>query len=178
MTSSLPSKSNGLNPSSKHPIEDYPTLKKSLSASFSTQSYKPPPDSEPRADSRDEGARNTPSSSVASSPPLYVEVPKLPGAAEAAVAALQYLPTPILVLSSWKTVILANSAMTRLLGLDSKGDDRFPLNDGDCEQMPVNDLLRGQSLSQIGIDMVQSGQRVWVNWEVCKLIYSFHGSLY
>ncbi|KAI4205637.1 MAG: hypothetical protein LQ346_001421 [Caloplaca aetnensis] len=142
-------------------IEDYPTLKKSLSASFrhhsqtaaSTQSVK-----------RRRDDLNRSSDSTVGSPPLAVNIPKIPGAAEAALAALQYLPTPLLVLSGWKTIVLANDAMGRLLGLDTTFQDRS-LVDVDEAHLPISDLLRGQSLSQIGVDMLQDGQRIWVSWD-------------
>ena len=72
-------------------------------------------------------------------------------AAEVALAALQYLPTPLIVLNSLKTIVLANEAMGRLLGL----------HDTDT----VGDELKGQSLSQIGIDMISDGVPVWVSWD-------------
>lgn len=147
-------------------IEDYPTLKKSLSASFrhhsqtaaSTQSVK-----------RRRDDLNRSSDSTVGSPPLAVNIPKIPGAAEAALAALQYLPTPLLVLSGWKTIVLANDAMGRLLGLDTTFQDRS-LVDVDEAHLPISDLLRGQSLSQIGVDMLQDGQRIWVSWDVCRIL--------
>lgn len=94
---------------------------------------------------------------------LSVRIPKQSTGTEMALAVLQYLPTPILVLSSLKTVILGNEAMGRLLGLDVSGALR---NEGGSEDKTVTDVLRGQSLSQIGIDMLQDGQPVWVTWEV------------
>lgn len=144
--------------------EDYPTLKKSLSASFhhhsrtaaSTKSVK-----------RRRDDLNRSSGSTIDSPPLAVNIPKTPGAAEAALAALQYLPTPLLVLSSWKTIVLANDAIGRLLGLDTHIQDQSLA--GDQAHLPIGDLLRGQSLSQIGIDMLQDGQRIWVSWDVCRV---------
>lgn len=92
----------------------------------------------------------------------------MPSIAEAAFAALQYLPTPLLVLSSLKTVILANEAVGRLLGLDTLEESDVPGagGDGDHEDIQVADLLRGQTLSQLGIDMLQDGQQIWVSWEV------------
>lgn len=101
-----------------------------------------------------------------SSPPLFVNIPQMPNAAEAAFAALQYLPTPLLVLSSLKTVILANEAVGRLLGLDNLDESQVSAADEVQEEVSVVDMLRGQSLSQIGIDMVQDGQQIWVSWEV------------
>ena len=98
---------------------------------------------------------------------LNISIPKTPKAAEAALVALKYLPTPVIVLSDLKTVILANEAMGRLLGLNNA---RSPEEDGDDEDSsdedaPNTDKLKGQSLSQLGIDMVQDGQRIWVTWE-------------
>ncbi|KAL8957605.1 MAG: hypothetical protein Q9193_005164 [Seirophora villosa] len=136
------------------PTEEYATLKKSLSASFRHASHPPPKSVDSK---RKKEELHSSSDSTVTSPPLSVNIPKIPGAAEAALAALQYLPTPLLVLSSWKTVLLANDAMGRLLGLDAAYHDQSPL--------PLGDLLRGQSLSQIGVDMQQDGQRIWVNWE-------------
>lgn len=75
-------------------------------------------------------------------------------ATEITLAALATLPTPLLVLSSSKTVILANNAIGKLLGLEQSNS-----------QSTVTDLLRDQTLSQIGIDMVSDGAPVWVSWD-------------
>lgn len=82
------------------------------------------------------------------------ELPHLPIAAEIALATLSTLPTPVLVLSSLKTIILANAALGRLLGVDQDGTDTT-----------ATDILRGQTLSQIGIDMVSDGVPMWISWE-------------
>ena len=82
----------------------------------------------------------------------------MPPTAEVALAALQYLPTPLLVLSSLKTIVLANEAMGRLLGIANVEEQ-----DGDNEA--ATDVLRGQTLSQIGVDMISEGAPVWVSWE-------------
>ena len=102
-------------------------------------------------------------------PPSHVDLPTIPLGAELALTALQYLPTPLLVLSDLKTVILANDAMGLLLGLN-----KYEVEDGkDTEQqerdVAVGDLLEGQTLNQIGVDMVQDGQSIWVNWEVSRM---------
>lgn len=99
---------------------------------------------------------------------LFVNIPKAPAATDAALAALQYLPTPLLVLSSSKIVILANEAMGRLLGLQPSDEEAAESseNDEDSYRIPTSDMLRGQSLSQIGIDLVEHGQPIWVSWEV------------
>ncbi|KAI4234410.1 MAG: hypothetical protein LQ349_003817 [Xanthoria aureola] len=141
--------------------EEYPTLKKSLSASL-----RHGPQSSAKDDlspSTVQDGRRTPAP-VLGSPPLLVNIPKIPGAAEAALAALQYLPTPLLVLSTWKTVVLANEAMGRLLGLDVRQQEQSS-RDEEQDQIPICDILRGQSLSQIGVDMLQDGQRIWVSWD-------------
>ncbi|KAK4165715.1 putative signal transduction histidine-protein kinase [Cladorrhinum sp. PSN259] len=79
---------------------------------------------------------------------------------EVAFSAMQYLPVPVLVLDSLKTVVLANEAMGRVLGM-------MPVNSpADGEAMAsVMDQLRGQSLSQVGVDLVQDGVSVWLDWE-------------
>lgn len=161
MTEATQIPSSGETNLSTPPTEEYATLKKSLSASFRHASHPPPKSVDSK---RKKEELHSSSDSTVTSPPLSVNIPKIPGAAEAALAALQYLPTPLLVLSSWKTVLLANDAMGRLLGLDAAYHDQSPL--------PLGDLLRGQSLSQIGVDMQQDGQRIWVNWEVRDVMSS------
>ena len=98
-------------------------------------------------------------------PPSHVDIPSAPLPFDLALLALQYLPSPILVLSSHKTVILANDAFGLLIGLN-----RYEIEEGDSEseekELAIADLLEGQSLSQIGIDMIQDGQPIWVDWEV------------
>lgn len=73
-------------------------------------------------------------------------------------SAMQYLPVPILVLNSLKTVVLANEAMGRMLGIGSDESNGEDLS-------TTIDQLRGQTLSQVGIDMLQDGHPVWITWE-------------
>lgn len=87
---------------------------------------------------------------------MHMDLPHMPEATDTALAALQFLPTPLLVLSSLKTIVLANEAMGRLLGL-------YDGREG--PHVAVLDSLKGQSLSQIGIDMMSDGVPVWVSWE-------------
>ena len=141
--------------------EEYPSLKKSLSASFRNHRQAATKEDLPAKNTQDEARTPT---SVLGSAPLSVEIPKMPAAAEAALAALQYLPTPLLVLSSWKSVVLANEAMGRLLGLDAQSRDQASPEE-EQDKIQIGHLLRGQSLSQLGIDLVQDGQRIWVSWE-------------
>lgn len=87
----------------------------------------------------------------------------LPMATEIALVALQYSPTPLVVLGPLKTILLANEAMGRLLGLNNKDnqDDRAPPSDAQT----ISDMLQGQTLSQLGIDIMQDGKPVWVSWD-------------
>lgn len=109
-----------------------------------------------------DGASATPSSR--SSPrlrpaagPLRLPMPcTTPG--QVAFSVVQFLPLPVLVLGAQKTVVLANEAMGKLLGMmhdAGPGVDRM---------VPVMDRLRGRSLSDIGIDLVQDDVPVWVDW--------------
>ncbi|KAJ0122286.1 hypothetical protein J7T55_002799 [Diaporthe amygdali] len=92
-----------------------------------------------------------------SSSPFRLQMPYItPG--QLAFSALQFLPVPILVLNNFKTVVLANEAMGRLLGMFSDSNDGEDLAHG------VGSLT-GQSLSQVGIDMLQNGRPVFIAWE-------------
>ncbi|KAI1374261.1 hypothetical protein F4677DRAFT_455528 [Hypoxylon crocopeplum] len=93
----------------------------------------------------------------ASSSPLRLTMPFIsPG--QLAFTAMQFLPVPLLVLNNLKTVVLANEAMGKMLGLV---DSPQPMDDAAV----ICESLRGQTLSQIGIDMIQDGRPVWVSWE-------------
>lgn len=95
---------------------------------------------------------------------LPMHAPTGPSPTEMALTALQYLPMPMLVLSSSKTVVLANEAMGRLLSVDT-----LPLADGHSPGMvepSITDMLQHRTLSELGIDMVKNGAAVWVKWEV------------
>lgn len=93
-----------------------------------------------------------------SASPFRLAMPYItPG--QIAFSAMQFLPVPVLVLDSMKTVVLANEAMGRLLGLVPDGGQQ---EDGIASVM---DRLRGQSLSQVGVDIVQGGAPVWVDWD-------------
>jgi hypothetical protein len=88
-----------------------------------------------------------------------------------AFAALQYLPVPLIVLSSQKTVILANEAMGRLLNIDLALDQNA-LEDGSSELLSVTDKLHGYNMGQLGIDLLQGGSPLMVSWEVCSKVPS------
>lgn len=145
-------------------FEKYSTLKKSLSGSLNDKLSFPSKLLEGPLDGQQDGEVLSPLSNLSS--PLGIDIPKTPGVAQAALAALQTLPTPLLVLSSSKTIVLANDAIGRLLGLDSLDDSQLLFTNGGYEETATLDMLQGQSLSQLGIDMVQDGQQIWVSWEV------------
>lgn len=93
----------------------------------------------------------------ASSSPFRLQMPFVtPG--QLAFSALQFLPVPVLVLNSLKTVVIANEAMGRLLGALSEESSSEDVSF-------ILDQLKGQSLSQVGIDMMQNGRPVWVAWD-------------
>lgn len=95
-----------------------------------------------------------PGSSDTSDSSLRLRMPALGGAADMALAAMQYLPMPVLVLSELKTVVLANEAMARLLGIEAGADQDGFGGAGTS----ATDILKGRSLSQLGIDMLQDGR--------------------
>ncbi|KAM0667337.1 hypothetical protein ACQRIT_003646 [Beauveria bassiana] len=78
--------------------------------------------------------------------------------AQLSFSAMQYLPVPVIVLNSLKTVVLANEAMGRMMGIITNDTD-------DDDTSLTIDRLRGQTLSQVGIDMLQDGKPVWITWE-------------
>ena len=86
-------------------------------------------------------------------------------AGETAFAILQYLPIPIIVLSSLKQVILVNEALKSLLAtVDAKED--AAVSNGAFARTGRTETLLGQSLSQIGIQMVTEGDQAWTSLEV------------
>ncbi|KAH7156198.1 hypothetical protein EDB81DRAFT_380413 [Dactylonectria macrodidyma] len=90
--------------------------------------------------------------------PFRLTMPNMsPG--QLAFSAMQYLPVPTMVLNNLKTVVLANEAMGRMLGIVTEDTD-------EDDTSATIDNLRGQTLSQVGIDMLQDGRPVWATWEV------------
>jgi PAS domain S-box-containing protein len=91
---------------------------------------------------------------------LHIDMPRFASPGEIALSAMQYLPYPLIVLNGFKTLVTANEAMGRLLGVgDNSADDAS--DDGNSPM----DGLRGQTLGQLGIDMTQEGRPIWVTWE-------------
>lgn len=103
---------------------------------------------------------------------LSITIPPVQSITDTAFAALQYLPVPMMVLSSMKTVVLANEAMGRLLGIDLNQplEDSTPLGPP-LGQMQGNqtqsatDILFGATLGTLGLDLLQSGNVVWIPWD-------------
>lgn len=85
--------------------------------------------------------------------PLSLRIPPAPSQTNVTFAAMQYLPMPAVVLSDLKTVVFMNAAGKRLMTSDKA-------NPPNCDRS-----FLGQTLGQLGIDMLQSGRPVWVNWE-------------
>jgi PAS domain S-box-containing protein len=91
---------------------------------------------------------------------LQLHIPRASSSAQLAFSAMQYLPYPLMVLNGLKTLVLANEAMGRLLDIEDL--------DGDTASdhgILATHRLQGQTLSQMGIDMLQDGRPVWVTWE-------------
>jgi PAS domain-containing protein len=79
-----------------------------------------------------------------------------PSATTASLVALQYLPVPVLVLSSEKTVVLANEAMGRLLGIDFES----------IQDLSISEVLQDKTMGELGVDILQNGSPILVTWEV------------
>lgn len=150
----------------------FPSLKKSLSAVSSQRSRSRSPRhargtfAEPIQEAGANEESNDNAKSGKKDPSLVLDIPTMPRASEVALTALKYLPTPLLILSSQKMVLMANEAMGRLLGLDSMDEDGSESDHEGDDRAQSLDLLRGQTLSQIGIDVFEDGQAIWVSWEV------------
>ena len=79
-------------------------------------------------------------------------------------AALRRLPTPLLILSQQKRVILANNAMHALLAAGALIQRQDVLNDYGSEGSVALDILCGLSLPQMGIQIDE--QQGWFSCEV------------
>lgn len=85
-----------------------------------------------------------------------------PSAMVASLTALQYLPVPLLVLSSNKTVVIANEAMGRLLGIDFESTAYHDFS--------ISEVLQDKTMGELGIDILQNGSPLLVSWEVSQNI--------
>ncbi|KAF2154825.1 hypothetical protein K461DRAFT_285085 [Myriangium duriaei CBS 260.36] len=103
---------------------------------------------------------------------MSIQMPPSQTAMDMAFTALQYLPMPLLVLSSNKTIVLANEALGRLLGIDltltmgpEDALDAHELARVSSGPRSTTDVLYGLSVRSLGIDLLQNGSPVWVTWE-------------
>jgi PAS domain-containing protein len=101
---------------------------------------------------------------------LSIRMPPSESQASLAFTALQYLPMPVMVLSSTKHIVLANEAIGRLLGidLDEAEEEEEDKNEPQPEELDAEstaDILQGKTLGELGIDLLQGGNAVFVSWE-------------
>lgn len=85
---------------------------------------------------------------------------------DAAFAALRYHPTPSMILSSSKRVLMANDAIGKLLDVDPNQSQSPESDDDDAENTSGGTILFGWSLAQMGIAMAQEERLAWGTWEV------------
>ena len=98
---------------------------------------------------------------------LSIRMPPPQSQAGLAFTALQYLPMPVMVLSSTKHIVLANEAIGRLLGidLDEAEDDEDEPRTEEQDVESTAEILQGKTLGELGIDLLQGGNAVFVSWE-------------
>jgi hypothetical protein len=70
---------------------------------------------------------------------------------------------PVLVLDAAKIVVLANEAMGRLLDIDPS-----ELENDDGPVATVMDILQGQHMAHLGIEILAHGSPILVSWDVCS----------
>ncbi|PWW73294.1 hypothetical protein C7212DRAFT_218172 [Tuber magnatum] len=98
----------------------------------------------------------------AAHPPLSNPPP--PSGASLAFTALQFLPTPLLILSQNKKVVLANEAMGRLLGVESTGRSANRVG-GTLPEPSITEILYGEGLGDLRFAVLQRKWPLWVSWE-------------
>lgn len=104
---------------------------------------------------------------------LHIQIPPAQLHSHMAFTALQYLPMPVLVLSSAKTVVLANEAMGHLLGitLDLPPPDNVDLPMDHLQRVvsreasSSTDVLYGVTPGDLGLDILQNGAPMFVSWD-------------
>ena len=107
--------------------------------------------------------RETPSCSktrAASASPLKLSSTSHTSLEHLIFSSMRHLPVPVLVLNNSKTVVYANEAIGSLLGIARHArDDNFE----DFSEVQMR--LRGQTLCQVGVDMLQDGRLIWISWD-------------
>lgn len=101
--------------------------------------------------------------------PMSIRLPTSPSLTETAFTALQYLPMPLIVLSSEKVVVLANEAMGRLLGVDLHQHVSLPPDPhvdrrDSRDVLSATDILLGVPMAALGMDLLHNASPVWVSW--------------
>ncbi|CUS10526.1 unnamed protein product [Tuber aestivum] len=94
----------------------------------------------------------------------HLSNPPPPSGASLAFTALRFLPTPLLILSQNKTVVLANEAMGRLLGAGSTGQSTDGVG-GTLPEPSITDILYGKGLGDLCFAVLQRKWPLWVSWE-------------
>ncbi|KAH0609175.1 uncharacterized protein H6S33_001403 [Morchella sextelata] len=97
------------------------------------------------------------------------DIPPPTSGASLAFTALQFLPTPLLVLGRNKTVVLANEAMGRLLGMEPPNQNVNRLAGAAVKEPSspsITELLQGKDLSELGVNILQRDSPLWVSWEL------------
>lgn len=148
---------------SAHPDKDISPTFQTLRQSLSAISSRP---RSPRSRSRSVPERASPQLETNQGLQGAVLIAEAPlSAGETAFATLQYLPIPIVVLSSLKQVILVNEALKSFLATVDAEEDAAVSNGAFVQTVGAETLL-GRSLSQIGIQMVTEGDRAATSLEV------------
>ena len=143
-------------------FEKFPTLKQSLSASLASNFHHSP--------SKPDDFEHSPShailqpDSIRESPsPLQDPAVEADDVGGIALAAMRHLPTPILVLSSSKTVVLASEPMKALLQSYSTLEEGS--EDPVSRETSVTEQLHGKTLAEIGVGVIEDGHPIIVNWD-------------
>ena len=104
------------------------------------------------------GERSTSSNSTGDSDYTSNHSPLSSTATLASIAALQYLPIPLLVLSPQKTVMLANEAIGRLLGTGFES--------AASQECSITEVLQDKRMTDLGIDLLEHRAQITRSWEV------------
>lgn len=132
---------------------------------FSAEEY------DAEGDGGDDGDTLSPFSYSRRRTSLQIRIPPNSLQTDLSFSALQYLPMPILVLSSRKTVVLANEAMGRLMGIEyeaelaQKTDSAALETVSSQEAKSPTEILYGQTLARLGVDLLQGGDATMISWE-------------
>lgn len=117
--------------------------------------------------SHSSNVRGIPSAQTLPSPSLREGKKSPPCSASLAFTALQFLPSPLLVVSRSKTVVLANESMGRLLGVEPANN-----NNNDADSRPaaaaapsITDILYGKHLRDLNFAILQRRWPLWVSWD-------------